>query len=621
MAKSYRSDSSNKKSRKRDSKKDKKHKKKHKKRRSPSPSPSPSASSSVSLTVSVASRHKHKSKEKTKEKTKEKEKTKDKTKDNTKDKTKEKEDTSNNLIKGLKDDKPVEKEDVNINNPNNIINEVSKDIKFPNFPKFPPVGNNNNMDIDNNKDNIININELVKESEVILNNPDEDINNINMDLDQEKVNDDKQINEGINTSIENIVKVNNSNKEDKFDDKDDDIEINQDTMNNLEKELNNLYQLDIDNQKFDFSKINYQEISNGHRKLVIYNLPPIVNKDEIKHYFYTLLTTLNPHNRTGNPIISMESKENGLYYIFELATKDDIEILINMDMTDWRGYRVRIQKTKRFFTDYNDTEGGNIRRREHKKNNNLFVDSDNKLFMGGIPTNAKDKEVRSLVESFGQLKTFNLVKDPQNEELNRGFCFFEYLDEKVTERAVRGLHNLEMGERKLKIQRASLNSKSGTKAAEQKAATTLITPSVYGKSNFSKEIPMEKVINPLPELEVPSFASIPSRVIQIINVITPEDVMDDLEYREIVEDIRNECLQFCLPNGAVLNVEVPRPDKLTSIAGPAVGKIFVKFSTLQAAKKARYKLSGRKYNRRIVITSFYPENYFDLREFNFSSDK
>jgi hypothetical protein len=59
---------------------------------------------------------------------------------------------------------------------------------------------------------------------------------------------------------------------------------------------------------------------------------------------------------------------------------------------------------------------------------------------------------------------------------------------------------------------------------------------------------------------------------------------------------------------------------MTFVAGPAVGKIFVKFSTEKSAKKARYKLSGRIYNRRICITSFYPENYFDVREFNFQGN-
>jgi hypothetical protein len=52
------------------------------------------------------------------------------------------------------------------------------------------------------------------------------------------------------------------------------------------------------------------------------------------------------------------------------------------------------------------------------------------------------------------------------------------------------------------------------------------------------------------------------------------------------------------------------------IATFGVGKIFVKFNHIIAAKQARYKLSGRKYNGRTVVVSFYPEHYFDINEFS-----
>ncbi len=280
-----------------------------------------------------------------------------------------------------------------------------------------------------------------------------------------------------------------------------------------------------------------------------------------------------------------------------------------MDQTDWRGFRIRIQKPRRFFTDYNDTQGNNAKKRENKKNNNLAMESDNKLYMGGIPLNAKEYEVRELVESFGQLKLFNLVKDPNNEDLNRGFCFFEYLDEKVTERALKGLNNIDMADRKLRVQRATINNKSFTILQEMKNNPAQENAG-FGKSNFSDYIPS---IQPHQQVEIPIYANLPSRVVLMINMISQEDVMDDLEYREIVEDIRNECMKY----GTVLNVEIPRPDKTTSICGPAVGKIFVKFANLQSAKKARINISGKKYNRKTSVVSFYPENYFDVREFNF----
>jgi splicing factor U2AF subunit len=316
--------------------------------------------------------------------------------------------------------------------------------------------------------------------------------------------------------------------------------------------------------------------------------------------------------KLSNPILNIETIfiENGQYYIFDLATKDDIEILKAMNNTEWRAYRMRIEKPASFFREFNATQGRNVELKVIKKQG-FLTESDNKLYMGGIPTSAKENEIREIVESFGQLKSFNLVKDPNSEEeMNRGFCFFEYVDEKVTDRAVKGLHNREMGEKRLKVQRANINCKSFTIAQQIKNTPVDMTPREQGKSNFSDAIITEENII---QLDIPIYSSIPSRVVQLINLVTTEDIMDDADYREIIEDIRNECNQF----GTVLNVEIPRPDKTTSLASNAVGKIFVKFSTLPSAKKARYNLSGRKFNRKTVIASFYPENYFDVREFNY----
>lgn len=90
-----------------------------------------------------------------------------------------------------------------------------------------------------------------------------------------------------------------------------------------------------------------------------------------------------------------------------------------------------------------------------------------------------------------------------------------------------------MGDKKLRVQRATINNKSFTILQELKANPT---PAVEpGKPLFTDK-PEEETIQ---QIDIPIYATIPSRVIQIINAITAEDVMDDLEYREIAEDIRN----------------------------------------------------------------------------------
>ena len=48
-----------------------------------------------------------------------------------------------------------------------------------------------------------------------------------------------------------------------------------------------------------------------------------------------------------------------------------------------------------------------------------------------------------------------------------------------------------------------------------------------------------------------------SRVIQMLNMVVPEDLLDDAEYAEILEDTKEECGNF----GTVEEVKIPRPIK------------------------------------------------------------
>ena len=48
----------------------------------------------------------------------------------------------------------------------------------------------------------------------------------------------------------------------------------------------------------------------------------------------------------------------------------------------------------------------------------------------------------------------------------------------------------------------------------------------------------------------------------------------------------------------------------------AHGKVFIQFNHVVAAKQARYAISGRSYNGRTVVASFYPEHLFDMGELN-----
>ncbi len=225
--------------------------------------------------------------------------------------------------------------------------------------------------------------------------------------------------------------------------------------------------------------------------------------------------------------------------------------------------------------------------------------ADYKIYMGSIPASLDEAKIRSICEAFGMLRTFTLAKDHTNPSKHKGFAFFEYVDEKVTDKAVKALNGLEFGDKKLKVQRAAFGPKVGAskpKAAAQNA----------GPVGFLNNVPSEK------RIPIPGFAMTPSRVVQFLNMLTPEDLIDNEEYEAIREDILNVCNTF----GEVVDIKIPRPDPVTGECSAAVGKVFVKFSHVVAAKQVRYRLAGRRFNRRLVVTSFYPEEYFDKGELN-----
>ena len=82
-------------------------------------------------------------------------------------------------------------------------------------------------------------------------------------------------------------------------------------------------------------------------------------------------------------------------------------------------------------------------------------EEDKRVFMGGIPFSMTEPEVREICESFGRLKSFNLIKDNIDQSLNKGYAFFEFQDERAAEKAIKGLNNLEIMDKKLKVQYAA----------------------------------------------------------------------------------------------------------------------------------------------------------------------
>jgi len=105
----------------------------------------------------------------------------------------------------------------------------------------------------------------------------------------------------------------------------------------------------------------------------------------------------------------------------------------------------------------------------------------------------------------------------------------------------------------------------------------------------------------------PSDASDQGRVLQLLNMVTAEELMDKDEYDEIMEDVMEECAKY----GKVLGIKIPRPTG-GSRSQAGVGKIFVKYEGSDMAQRAIGALAGKKFADRTVVVTFFGEEYFDV---------
>lgn len=162
---------------------------------------------------------------------------------------------------------------------------------------------------------------------------------------------------------------------------------------------------------------------------------------------------------------------------------------------------------------------------------------------------------------------------------------------------------MELGDRYLVVQRASIGAKP--------VAGMPGMPSVeeYQNALMGRRVAMPRALD---------VENVEARVLLMLNMVTPDDLISDQDYNEIVEDIRDECSNY----GAVEDLRVPRPSQSSrekkwgaeaqaareADEAAGVGRVYVKFADGAGATKALGQLAGRAFAGRSIVATLIPEN-------------
>ncbi|CAM9324217.1 unnamed protein product, partial [Discosporangium mesarthrocarpum] len=96
-------------------------------------------------------------------------------------------------------------------------------------------------------------------------------------------------------------------------------------------------------------------------------------------------------------------------------------------------------------------------------------------------------------------------------------------------------------------------------------------------------------------------------VVRLGNVVTAEELSNDEAQKEVVEDMTDECAKY----GPVAGIEIPHT------GGPdnGVGYVFIKYTNLESAGKAKKGFGSRTFDSKTVEATFFPEERFAAKDF------
>ena len=170
------------------------------------------------------------------------------------------------------------------------------------------------------------------------------------------------------------------------------------------------------------------------------------------------------------------------------------------------------------------------------------------------------------------------------------------MDASVTDVTIQSLNGMELGDKYLVVQHASVDAKPGMPNLPYDQFPEIPCPIMpAGESNTSD-----------------------ARILLMLNMVTPEALVDDQEYGDIYEDVKEECSRY----GAIEDLHIPRPvkkDKIKFVAGDAgfqsaldaqradeaagVGRVDVKFIDARDAQAGLKALAGRSFAWRSIIAT------------------
>ncbi|XVF75584.1 hypothetical protein PTKIN_Ptkin13bG0198700 [Pterospermum kingtungense] len=282
-----------------------------------------------------------------------------------------------------------------------------------------------------------------------------------------------------------------------------------------------------------------QQATRHARRVYVGGLSPTANEQSVATFFSHVMAAIGGNTAgPGDAVVNVYINHEKKFAFVEMRSVEEASNAMALDGIIFEGAPVKVRRP----SDYNPSLAATLGPSQPNPNLNLAavgltpgssggLEGPDRIFVGGLPYYFTEAQIRELLESFGPLRGFDLVKDRETGN-SKGYAFCVYQDLSVTDIACAALNGIKMGDKTLTVRRAN----QGTTQPKPEQESIL--------QHAQQQIALQRLIL--------QPQGVPTKVVCLTQALNVDDLRDDEEYEDIVEDMRQEggkyalsCSTFC----------------------------------------------------------------------------
>ncbi|KAK9136381.1 hypothetical protein Syun_015711 [Stephania yunnanensis] len=329
-------------------------------------------------------------------------------------------------------------------------------------------------------------------------------------------------------------------------------------------------------------------------RVYVGGLPP-ANEQSVAAFFSRAMSSVGGNTfGPGDAVVDVYINHEKNFGFLEMRSVEEASNAMALDGIIFEGTPLKVRRP----SDYSPSLAARLGPTQPDPNLNLSAvgltpgssggrEGPDRIFVGGLPCQVTEPQLRELLEYFGPLRDLDLIKDRETGR-SKGYAFCVYQDHAATDIACAALNGIKMGDRTITVRRK-----------------------IRGVSQPKPEHETVSVQTHQQRLLSQRGARASTKILCLKQAVSADELRADDEYEDIVEDIREEGSKF----GKLVNVVIPRPSPIGE-PSPGVGKVFLEYADAGGAENALAKMNGRLFGGLQIAAVLYPENKFSQGVYN-----